>query len=111
MTTYRTTLALLAALATAPLTATAGGLAPELMNDNDAEALRIATAANACGDQDIVSAVFNAEGKVEATCGDVTAFVPLLVGGFGPAAAGALALLGAGVLAASGGGDTASDTQ
>ena len=98
-----TTLALFAALATAPLTAAAGGMAPELMTDRDAEALRIATAANACGEQDIVSASFNAEGKVEAVCGDVTAFAPLLLGGFGPAA-GALALLGAGVAAAAGGG-------
>ena len=100
----RMTFTLLAALATATLpalTASAGGLAPELMTNEDAEAIRLAEAAGVCSDLDVVSATFNAAGQVEATCGDVTAFVPVLLGGFGPtlgalAAAGAVAAVAAG---------------
>ena len=100
-----TTRSLLAGLAIATLpalSATAGGLSPEL---SEADAVQIATAANACGERAVVSASYNAAGQVEAVCGDdVTAFVPLL-GGFGPAALGAAALVGAAVLAAGDNGD------
>ena len=66
----------------------------------DPEAIRIAEEANACGELILISAVYNENGEVAATCGEVTAFVPLL-GGFAPAL-GAAGL--AGVLAAAGGG-------
>ena len=115
MSTAHTTRTLLAGLAIAVLpamSASAGGLSPEVGEvtiGSDAQALQAATAANACGERAVVSASYNAAGQVEAICGDVTAFVPLL-GGFGPAALGAAALVGVAVLAAGDNGDNANST-
>ncbi len=82
----------------APLAATAGGMATEVAEARQDDLL-VATNANACGEQAVISAAYTDAGQLEVVCDDVTGSVPLL-GGAGTGI-GLATLAGLGLLAAS----------
>lgn len=90
-----------------------GGNAPAGANLSDEQLVALAEAHGVCGDQAVIEARMEADGRVTATCGeDAEGFVPLALGGLGAggAAAAAAGLVAAAAVAGGGGGSTP-DTQ
>lgn len=112
MKTFLASVLLVAAL---PFAASAqDGTAPPGANLTKEQLIALAEAHGVCGEQAVIEAQMEADGRVTATCGqDAEGFVPLALGGLG--AGGAAAAAAAGLVAAAavagGGGGSTPDTQ